>query len=266
MSYPLLDPRNDLVFKLLFARSLPLLTDLINAVRCNEPPIEVVSVENPQIDPEDLEGKFIVLDILAKDEKGHFFNIEMQMSKREQWSSRSVYYLAKTMAGQLKSGEPYAQLKPVIGIHLLAYVLFKGQDQACWCFELRDATNPLVKLGSELQLNIIELPKAARLVATQGAVNGMSPALIAWLMYFEYSQEEEIMNQIAHPWVVEAMTNLKDLSADEETRRRAERRELALIAERTELEAAKESGLAEALRRLIHNGMPEAQARAMLNM
>ncbi len=282
MSYPLLDPRNDLVFKLLFARSLPLLTDLINAVRCNEPPIEVVSVENPQIDPEDLEGKYIVLDILAKDEKGHFFNIEMQMSKREQWSARSTYYLAKTMAGQLKSGEPYSQLKPVIGIHLLAYVLFKGQDQARWCFELRDSTNPLVKLGSELQLNIIELPKAARLAATQGAVNGMSPALIAWLMYFEYSQEEEIMNDIVHPAVVEAMTNLKELSSDEETRRRAERRELALIAERTELEAAKQvgrvegrvegkvegwdAGMENALNRLIQHGMPEAQARAMLGM
>lgn len=104
------------------------------------------------------------------------------------------------------------------------------------------------------------------MAATQQAENGMGTALTAWLTYFVYSQEDEIMNQIVHPAVVAAMESLKELSADEETRRRAERRELALIAERTELAAAKESGLVEALRRLIHNGMPEAQARAMLNM
>ena len=274
MSYPLLDPRNDLVFKILFTRSLPLLTDLINAVRSEEPPIEVVSVLNPQIDPEDLEGKHIVLDILAKDEKGQLFNIEMQMSRREQWSARSIYYLSKTMAGQLKAGQAYSQLKPVIGIHLLAYVLFKEHTQACWRFELRDSTNPLVKLGSELQLNIIELPKAARLAAAQQVPGGRATPMDAWLTYFEHSQEEDIMNQIVHPGVVEAMTILKDMSADEETRRRAERRELALIAERTELEAAEARGEARgwgnameaALDRLIQNGMPEAQARAMLGM
>ncbi len=286
MDLPLLDPRNDLVFKLQFARSLPLLTDLINAVRREEPPIEVVRVLNPQIDPEDLEGKFIVLDILAKDKKEHFFNIEMQMSRREQWSARSVYYLAKTMAGQLKAGQGYSQLKPVIGIHLLAYELFKDQAQACWRFELRDQANPRIKLGNELELNIIELPKAARLAATQPAAEAMGTALMAWLMYFEHSQEEDIMNQIAHPGVVEAMANLRDLSADEETRRRAERRELALIAERTELDAAREVGklegklegkiegrdegiaigMANALNQLIQRGIPEAQARVMLGM
>ena len=67
------------------------------------------------------------------------------------------------------------------------------------------------------------------------------------------------MNKILFPPANEPMSQ-------EELEYRAMRRELALIAERTELEAAKESGLAEALRRLIHNGMPEAQARAMLNM
>jgi predicted transposase/invertase (TIGR01784 family) len=113
MNHTLLDPRNDLVFKMLFANSLPLLTELINAVRCNEPPIVVESVQNPRIDAEEWQGKFIILDILAKDEAGHYYNIEMQTSKREQWSARSMVYLAKTLAGQLKSSENYAALKPV---------------------------------------------------------------------------------------------------------------------------------------------------------
>jgi hypothetical protein len=102
------------------------------------------------------------------------------------------------------------------------------------------------------------------------------------------------MNQIAYPPVLEALQQLKALSADDEARRLAEVRERAIMSERTEIEAAltkgKEIGVeigveigeargkeigkeigaaqakAEALRCLIESGIPEAQARAILHM
>ena len=58
----LLDPKNDYVFKKLFAEAPTLLASLINAVRSDEVPVEVLEVTNPQIQPEDIKGKFIVLD------------------------------------------------------------------------------------------------------------------------------------------------------------------------------------------------------------
>jgi predicted transposase/invertase (TIGR01784 family) len=277
MNHTLLDPRNDLVFKMLFANSLPLLTDLINAVRGNEPPIVVESVQNPRIDAEEWQGKFIILDILAKDEAGHYYNIEMQMNKREQWNARSMVYLAKTLAGQLKAGDNYASLKPVIGIHLLCYDLFDDPKQAVWCFEMRDRINPAIILGPEMQLNIVELKKADRLASLSG-VPARLTALAAWITYFAHWKEENIMNQIAYPPVLEALQQLKALSADDETRRLAEVRERAIMSERTEIEAAltkgKEIGVeigveigeARALRRMIESGIPEAQARAILHM
>ena len=51
MPNTLLDPRNDYVFKRLFAASPELLADLINAVRSEEPAVEVIEVLNPRIDP-----------------------------------------------------------------------------------------------------------------------------------------------------------------------------------------------------------------------
>ena len=86
------------------------------------------------------------------------------------------------------------------------------------------------------------------------------------------------MNQIAYPPVLEALQQLKALSADDEARRLAEVRERAMMSESTEIEAAlargkdigKEIGAAqakaEALRCLIESGIPEAQARAILHM
>ena len=60
MTTDLLDPCNDYVFKRLFAVSPVLLADLINAVRSEEPRIEVVEVLNPRIEPEELAGKFVI--------------------------------------------------------------------------------------------------------------------------------------------------------------------------------------------------------------
>ncbi|MFA7664642.1 MAG: PD-(D/E)XK nuclease family transposase, partial [Burkholderiaceae bacterium] len=66
----LLDPRNDFVFKRLFTQRPELLADLINAVRSEHPPVQVVEILNPRIDPAELSGKFIVLDVLARDALG----------------------------------------------------------------------------------------------------------------------------------------------------------------------------------------------------
>jgi predicted transposase/invertase (TIGR01784 family) len=118
---PLLDPKNDFVFKKLFAEAPTLLADLINAVRSDEPPVEVVEVTNPRIDPSDLTGKYIVLDILVRDQHGHYYNIEMQVRRYAPWSARSTYYLARVLSNQILSGQDYQALKPVIGIHLLDF-------------------------------------------------------------------------------------------------------------------------------------------------
>lgn len=86
------------------------------------------------------------------------------------------------------------------------------------------------------------------------------------------------MNQIAHPPVLEALQRLKNLSADEETRRMAEARELALFTEQIEIDAAEKRGEArgeiigatqameKAVRQLMANGMTEATARSMLGL
>jgi len=76
MPNTLLDPKNDFVFKKLFAESPDLLADLINAVRSGEDPIEVIKVLNPRIDPEELTGKFIILDVLARDTRGRAWHDE----------------------------------------------------------------------------------------------------------------------------------------------------------------------------------------------
>ncbi len=223
----------------MFAVAPHLLTALINAVRNEDEPLEVIEVLNPRIDPEDLADKFIVLDILAKDCHGRLINIEMQVKRFDPWSARSTYYLANALAKQIASGESYADLKPVIGIHLLAFDLFTAphqMQQAHWCFEMRDRWQPATKLGSELELNIIELGKADRLHSAA------AQSLAAWVAFFEHWSEESAMSQLSYPPVQQALNMLKDLSADAETQHRAMVRERDLHDERTLIQAVNLEG------------------------
>ena len=247
----LLDPKNDFVFKKLFAQAPGLLAALINAVRASAPPIEVLEVLNPTITAEELTGKFIVLDVLARDDAGRRYNIEMQARREPAWSARSVYYLARTLTLQLNGGDDYARLKAAIGIHLLDFDLFddpQDRDQALWCFELRDRRRSSVRLGDELELNLIELPKADRMAGIGdsqfwgGASAPLPAALAAWVTFMEHWQEESRMEQIDYPPVQQALMRVRELSADEETRRLAFVRERALRDEREALQAAREQG------------------------
>ncbi len=241
--------------------------------RTHEPPVVAESITNPHLTPTNIDGKYIVLDILAKSANGDWINIEMQMKKRETWSSRSIYYLSKAMAGQLARGGKYDSIKPVIGIHLLAYDLLPDEDQALWCYEMLDRNRPWVKLGSELQVNVVELAKLDRMIRA-GQASHLSTALRAWITYFQHWQEESIMNQIDYAPVQQALAQLHSLSADEETRRLADRREMALVTEMLETQAAEARGKAEGraevqqelLQTLIADGMPEAKARALLHL
>ena len=100
----------------------------------------------------DLQGKYIILDLLAVDADGRQFNVEMQVRRYRAWSARSSYYLARLISAQLLLCEDYTQLKPVIGIHLLDFDLLQApehRNQALWCFEMRDAETPAVTLGEE---------------------------------------------------------------------------------------------------------------------
>lgn len=252
----LLDPKNDFVFKRLFAASPGLLADLINAVRSNEPPVEVTEVLNPRIDPDELSGKFIVLDVLACDASGRFYNIEMQVRRHAGWNARSTYYLARTLANQLKNGDDYTKLKPVIGIHLLDFDLFDVPQQAHWCFELRDRLRPQVALEGQLQLNVIELIKADRLLQQAGALS-------AWIAWFEHWQEESTMSTITHPAVRQAMEELRHLSEDDEARRLAFVRERALRDEASLMNTAREEGREEGLHEGLQRGMQATLLRLL---
>ena len=241
----LLDPKNDYVFKRLFVRAPRLLVALINAVRHAEAPIRAVRIRNSGLEGEERGDKAVVLDILAADERGRLYNVEMQIRQLPAWSARSLYYLAKLLSQELKAGQDYSEAKPVIAIHLVDFELFTADDpqqgQAHWHFEFRDRRQPAVRLGDQLELHLIELPKADRL----GLAAHQEADLAAWVSFLKHWQDEGRMSSLNSPAVDEAMQELKRISADEDERYRALARERALSDAVTDRNAARREGLEE---------------------
>ena len=291
----LLDPKNDYVFKRLFADSPELLAALISAVRCDEPPVEVLQVLNPQILPEDITGKAIELDVLARDSRGRLFNVEVQVQRFPRWSARSAYYLSRLLGSQIDAGQAYVDLRPVVGVHLLDFELFEGHRSALWHFEMRDRHDPSVRLGDELSLHVVELRKADRAMrgvgddgddadggavgdvdvsagggtgAGTGSMRGVRadpaarPALQAWIAFLKRWKEGREMSEVTYPPVQRAMEKLQALSRNEEDRYRAIARERALYNELTLLRDAREEGREEGLRDGVKKGVEEGLALA----
>ena len=291
---PLLDPKNDYVFKRLFTQAPELLVSLINAIRDREPPIASLEILNPYIDPQTLSGKHIVLDVLAVDVEGRRFNVEMQVQRHRAWGSRSLYYLAKLLSGQLKSGQGYESLRPVIGIHIMDFDHFNehevihgaeplATEQYVWCFALRDRDQPQITMGEELQLHFLELPKALRVLSGTSRENTLraSPevrsgdagsgdpglvstnfasALAFWVNFLKRWQEDQVMSSMDHPPVQKALNMLKAMSEDEIEQQFAFERERALLIEQMELHAARAEG--EAAGKAL--GVEEGEATGIL--
>ena len=228
----LLTPKLDLVFKMLFTKDDDLLTDLLNAVLnlSAEKRICTVKVLNPAILPETVRQKYIILDIRATDESDRQYDIEMQVRKYSFYPKRTLYYVCKMYADQLKTGDEYDRLKPVIGIHFLDYEQFPDYDDFQFCFQLRDLRHPKLTLTEDMTLYLFELP----VFDEQMCKTDKLAKLEEWLWFFCHAHEEkeEIMRtHYANPKIQKAFDMLETLSADENVRILAEERAKALTNE-----------------------------------
>ena len=176
------------------------------------------------------------------------------MTKRDSGDGEiALYPKCPTAIRASPQGDDYATLKPAIAIHLLDFALFEDEDQGIWCFELRDREQHEVRLGEELQFNLIELPKADRLGAG-------GPALAAWVAFLKHWQEEQRMSEINYPPVKEAMDRIRDMSDDTLAWHEATRRMIAIMDEKQFRKEAVEEGLAEGRAEGWAEGLAEGQA------
>jgi len=241
----ILEPTLDYVFKKLFVTKINLLTDLINSVLfiSEDNIIKKVEIKNPEILPDHITEKYIILDIYAVDNNGNQYDIEMQAVKYKYYPKRSIFYLCKMFSNQLNSGQNYDLLEPTIGIHFLNYIEYKEyQKKFHFCFEFRERKHPELLYTDDVSLHIFELPK---ILTGKKYSNKLKQKQYEWLDFIKNANKGRdymLKAQYLNPLIYEAFDQLTKISSDNKIRTEAELREKALKNKNSELYAAKEEG------------------------
>ncbi|MEX1367316.1 MAG: Rpn family recombination-promoting nuclease/putative transposase [Nannocystaceae bacterium] len=212
----LLDPCNDLVFKLLLTRRPELLPDMLTGIL--ERPILYATVINPTIPTGLPTDKEIALDIRAELDDGSRADVEMQRRIPPALRPRLVYYGARDYADQLDRGDGYHFLEPTAVVAWLVEPLFPKLGFHP-LFELRDRyTN--ARLSDHLAVHLLQLNALSRATTT-----GYAAIVQRWARFFLADPIELAKLASEDPIMSIAKQTLEELSRDPVTRRLARDRE-----------------------------------------
>ena len=90
-------------------------------------------------------GKGIRIDVYAKDMKGNAYDIEMQMTRKQELHLRSRYYHSEMDSYQIRAGQKYKDLKKSIVIFVCAFDPFED-NRSIYTFETMCSENPEIVL------------------------------------------------------------------------------------------------------------------------
>lgn len=200
--------------------------------------ITSVTVNNPFDYRKNPDGKQSVLDVLATDEEGRKFNIEIQAEGNQVHRQRILYYWSSVYASQLQKGEDHKILRPVVSINLLNFNLIKDEENLhCW-FWLTKNDDPESIFSDHLILHFIELPKLT------DEIDHLS-ALEKWAYFFRYEGDMEKDIEFIYKDDKElerAHKKFEEFMANEELREYYRTRMMAEASKKLDLDYAKEEG------------------------
>lgn len=255
----MLDPKVDVVFKLLLARpdNAPLLSSMIQAVLdLPEPPAEV-TVLNPEV-PRDLaEHKAIALDLHVRCADGLLIDVEMETHPRPVLAERATFYLASLYASQLVRGQDYAELRPAKSILWLDGPHRSLGRRFHSTFSLRE-DELQTRLTAHFELHFLCLPELGR------DPRPVRPSLARWARFL-LAPDERSLHALAmeDATMKKAVGALEGLSRDPEVRSLVDTvardrffRRYELSVERREgREEGRKEGLREVAQKLLAEGM-----------
>ncbi|MCX4245755.1 Rpn family recombination-promoting nuclease/putative transposase [Paraliomyxa miuraensis] len=232
-----LDPKLDLVFKLLLTRRAELLVHMLEGVLGR--PIRTVTVKNPEIPGVLASDKGIVLDLRVVLDDGTRVDLEMQIRLTPALTSRLVYYGARDYVDQLDRGDAYERLAPTAVIAWLAEPLFPTLERLHAIFELRERHTQLL-FGDQLTIHVLQLCSSS----TSTCATGYDARVERWARFLMHFDDDAEIDRLAaeDPMMHVAKQTLEELSQDPDTRRQAREREDAIKLYRIDLATVRAEG------------------------
>ena len=152
------------------------------------------------------------VNVIINDEK--YLNLEMQVENHLDWPSRSLSYLCRSY-DQLKMGEMYRDIKPVIHIGFLDFTLFKEYPEFYAQYKMMNVKKGYI-YSDKLDLRVINLGKVE--LATD---EDKEHQIDYWVKLFKAQTWEEVkcMSE-KNEYINEASKTIFQMTEDEMVRNR----------------------------------------------
>lgn len=236
MSRNVISAKLDVIFKKIFTENKDLLHEFVaDVLEIPSKSIQEIIITNPELAPENLDGKFSRLDLNLKVDNV-LINVEIQVKNESDYRDRALFYWAKLYTSELKSGDSYEHLKKAITINIINFNMFEGKD---YHTEIVTAIKGTDKIYSDkFNMHFFELKKVNKKVDPNNRRE-------LWMQFLNADSEEEfeMLKQTNVPIINKAVNVIYDLSEDTRMREMARIREKALHDEASALSNAKKEGI-----------------------
>ncbi len=181
-----LDPKNDVAFKKVFGttKNKDILIHFLNDVITFKEgsPITEITFLKTTLDPDIAVQKTSIVDISCSDEHGNQYIVEIQVAKQKGFEKRAQYYAAKSYSSQSKISSPYSDLKAVIFIAIVDFVMFRDKQ----AYKSDHITLDRETYEHDLKnfsFTFLELPKFEK------GIDELTTLIEKWMYFFKYADE-----------------------------------------------------------------------------
>jgi len=207
-----LNPKIDLVFKKIFGteQNKNVLKSLINSVLPKDEKIVEVTIKNPYNETDFIGDKLSVVDIKATDEKGRWYDIEIQVKEQKYYGKRAIFYLSEIYSKQLNESDNYDKLRKTIIISLLDFNYFLNDNRyfrRC-CYKDFD-TGELYPELDFADLYFVELRKFDK------EYKNIKTTLDRWVTFLNRASEldkDNIPEELRDPEILQAINTIETMS------------------------------------------------------
>jgi len=227
--------------------------------------IKIISILESESTPEHATDKFNRVDLLVANQRGELIFIEIQNNREVHYLERLLYGSSKLIVDHLKLGESYAQVKKVISISILYFLLGEGETDYVYhgstvFYGLHDGSQLVLRRRKPEALvnGHIEVAKEIfpeyYLIEVERFQNFIQSDLDEWIYFFKNS---EIKENFKSKNIQRAKEKLDLLKMPENERKAYERFLMNKASEKDVLETAKLEGEIEGIKKGMAQGKLE---------
>ena len=214
---------NDYLFRAVFQSRPKALEGLCRSVLRLSPTDSItVTVQNPIELGKRIEDKEFILDLAVSINNSMFLNLEMQVYPDQFWKERSLSYTCRSF-DQLNHGSRYGKVLPVVHVGFLNFSLFPDYPEFFSSYQLTNISNPKYSYSysDKLRISVVNLTQIE--LATE---EDKQYDIDLWARVFTATtwREVEMLAQ-NNEYLQEAISGVRQLTADEKIRQQCQARE-----------------------------------------